>query len=35
MHWITSCDAPYWDIVAAIKEAIDPSGIIAPGRYAR
>jgi 4-cresol dehydrogenase (hydroxylating) flavoprotein subunit len=35
MQWITGCDAPYWDIIAAIKEAIDPSGIIAPGRYAR
>jgi hypothetical protein len=35
MDWITSRDAPYWDTVAAIKTAIDPAGIIAPGRYAR
>lgn len=35
MDWITGCDAPYWDTLTAIKTAIDPNGIIAPGRYAR
>ena len=35
MNWVSDCDAPYWDTVAAIKAAIDPDGIIAPGRYAR
>jgi 4-cresol dehydrogenase (hydroxylating) flavoprotein subunit len=35
MDWMTGSDAPFWDTVAAIKAAIDPGGIIAPGRYAR
>ena len=35
MDWLTGTDSPYWDAVAAIKSAIDPGGIIAPGRYAR
>jgi 4-cresol dehydrogenase (hydroxylating) len=34
MDWLTGSDAPFWDTVAAIKSAIDPGGIIAPGRYA-
>jgi 4-cresol dehydrogenase (hydroxylating) len=34
MEWITHSNAPFWDTVAAIKSAIDPGGIIAPGRYA-
>ncbi|MEX2455387.1 MAG: FAD-binding protein [Rhodospirillaceae bacterium] len=25
--------APYWDIVRSLKRAIDPQGLIAPGRY--
>jgi hypothetical protein len=24
---------PCWDLVAALKSAVDPRGIIAPGRY--
>jgi 4-cresol dehydrogenase (hydroxylating) flavoprotein subunit len=35
MDWLTRSEAPFWDVVAAIKRAIDPTGIIAPGRYAR
>jgi FAD/FMN-containing dehydrogenase len=27
-------DTPYWRLVAGIKGAVDPHGIIAPGRYA-
>jgi FAD/FMN-containing dehydrogenase len=27
-------DSPYWQTVARIKKAIDPAGIISPGRYA-
>ena len=34
MDWLTRSGAPCWDIAAAIKAAIDPAGIIAPGRYA-
>jgi hypothetical protein len=35
MDWLTGEDIPYWDTVATLKSAIDPGGIIAPGRYAR
>jgi 4-cresol dehydrogenase (hydroxylating) len=35
MDWITRSDAPFWDVVGALKSAIDPDGIVAPGRYAR
>jgi 4-cresol dehydrogenase (hydroxylating) flavoprotein subunit len=35
MDWLTESGAPFWDTVAAIKSALDPGGIIAPGRYAR
>lgn len=35
MDWITGSGAPFWELVSALKAAIDPGGIIAPGRYAR
>jgi len=28
-------DSPYWKTVAALKAAVDPNGILAPGRYNR
>jgi 4-cresol dehydrogenase (hydroxylating) flavoprotein subunit len=33
MEWVTRSDVPYWDMVGRIKTAIDPRGIISPGRY--
>ncbi|HEY3909223.1 MAG TPA: FAD-binding oxidoreductase [Stellaceae bacterium] len=33
MGWLTAAAAPCWELAAAIKEAVDPAGIIAPGRY--
>jgi len=33
MDWLTSKDTEYWKVVQKIKSAIDPDGIIAPGRY--
>lgn len=35
MDWITRSDIPFWDVLAALKSAVDPEGIIAPGRYGR
>jgi 4-cresol dehydrogenase (hydroxylating) flavoprotein subunit len=35
MDWITHSKASSWELVSALKTAIDPHGIIAPGRYAR
>lgn len=35
MDWLTRSDAPAWDLAAAIKSAVDPADIIAPGRYVR
>lgn len=34
MSWLTCSDAPCWEMVTAIKSALDPGNIIAPGRYA-
>ena len=33
MDWLVRPGLPYWDLVATIKSAIDPQGIISPGRY--
>ncbi|MGH7047635.1 MAG: FAD-binding oxidoreductase [Stellaceae bacterium] len=33
MGWLTAGDAPCWEMAAAIKAALDPDGMIAPGRY--
>jgi hypothetical protein len=33
MDWLVRPGLPYWDLVASIKSAIDPQGIISPGRY--
>lgn len=33
MHCFIRPDAPYWQIVAALKKTMDPAGLIAPGRY--
>lgn len=35
MDWLTRGPSTYWDVVAALKAALDPDGIIAPGRYTR
>jgi 4-cresol dehydrogenase (hydroxylating) len=34
MQAIVRADTPYWRAVGAIKRALDPLGIVAPGRYA-
>lgn len=34
MSRVTGVPSPFWDLVRTIKSAIDPDGIIAPGRYA-
>jgi hypothetical protein len=34
MEWLTSKPGAFWHLVAALKTAIDPHGILAPGRYA-
>jgi 4-cresol dehydrogenase (hydroxylating) len=33
MGWLTQSGGVFWDVVSKIKTAIDPNGIIAPGRY--
>lgn len=35
MEFLTQSNVPFWDLVERIKSELDPSGIIAPGRYAR
>jgi FAD/FMN-containing dehydrogenase len=35
MDWLTGVESTYWDVVAQLKAALDPDGIIAPGRYER
>ena len=34
MSCVTGMPSPFWDLVGMIKSAIDPDGVIAPGRYA-
>jgi len=34
MEWLTSKPGTFWELVAELKSAIDPQGIVAPGRYA-
>jgi FAD/FMN-containing dehydrogenase len=34
MSRVTGMSSPFWDLVGTVKSAIDPDGIIAPGRYA-
>ena len=33
MHHVVDPDTCYWQLVSQIKQAVDPAGIIAPGRY--
>ncbi len=33
MDWFARPGRPYWDLITAIKSAIDPQRILAPGRY--
>ncbi|MDD5298290.1 MAG: FAD-binding oxidoreductase [Rhodocyclaceae bacterium] len=33
MDWITEDGGTYWQVVRQIKKALDPDGILAPGRY--
>lgn len=35
MSWLTGQRAAHWDIAARLKSALDPQGIISPGRYSR
>jgi 4-cresol dehydrogenase (hydroxylating) flavoprotein subunit len=35
MDQLTSSDAIFWDVASKLKFALDPDGIIAPGRYSR
>ena len=35
MDQFTSSDATFWDVATKLKHALDPEGIIAPGRYSR
>lgn len=33
MPAVVDASSPYWQAVAALKQAVDPDGVIAPGRY--
>ncbi|MCB1801695.1 MAG: FAD-binding oxidoreductase [Gammaproteobacteria bacterium] len=33
MDWYVSADSPFWRTTQKIKQALDPNGILAPGRY--
>lgn len=35
MAWFTERAPEFWDLIAVLKNAIDPAGLISPGRYAR
>ena len=35
MHQLTSSNGTFWDVASKLKFALDPEGIIAPGRYSR
>ena len=35
MDWLTGQPAVHWELVARLKQALDPQGILSPGRYAR
>ncbi len=34
MRWLTEHPGTYWEVVGALKSALDPRDLIAPGRYA-
>jgi 4-cresol dehydrogenase (hydroxylating) flavoprotein subunit len=35
MPWLTAQPSLHWDVVERVKNALDPQGIMAPGRYSR
>ncbi len=35
MPWLTGQASVHWDLAARVKSALDPQGILAPGRYSR
>jgi FAD/FMN-containing dehydrogenase len=35
MSWLTAQPSAHWDLTEKLKRALDPHGIIAPGRYSR
>ena len=35
MHRVTQHENPFWNLVKKIKKAVDPHGIISPGRYSK
>jgi len=35
MTWLTSQPSVFWEVVTQLKRALDPTGILAPGRYSR